>query len=205
MAEVIDLRGDSSGDEGDAPAAKRARTSTDKNDGICGVDLAPHANLPIARRDERGAMTAPPSPADAAPVPPPAAVDAAPRPKRRRPRRSVDLADAATALDTDTIKGWMRDRSAIVDVKRPRYDAVAAAPADPLAPRLAPAAAPERTRSRRGSRPLRRPSSQPSWRASTVATAPPRARRCRSRSRRPAPSRCAARATLATSCAAIIA
>ena len=43
----------------------------------------------------------------------------------------------------DTIKGWMRDRSAIVDVKRPRYDAVAAAPADPLAPRLAPAAAPE--------------------------------------------------------------
>merc|ERR1712091_460600 len=68
---------------------------------------------------------------------------AAPRPKRRRPRRAVDLADAAAALDTDTIKGWMRDRSAIVDVKRPRYDAVAAAPADPLTPRLAPAAAPE--------------------------------------------------------------
>ena len=47
------------------------------------------------------------------------------------------------ALDIDTIKGWTRDRSAIVDVKRPRYDAIAAAAADPLAPRLAPAAAPE--------------------------------------------------------------
>ena len=94
--------------------------------------------------DEDGAAAAEPDDRSGGPMDVDAAPPAAaPRPKRRRPRRAVDLADAAAALDTDTIKGWMRDRSAIVDVKRPRYDAVAAAPADPLAPRLAPAAAPE--------------------------------------------------------------
>ena len=125
----------------------------DDDDGMDAGLLGPRASgslgavddlAALEAMDEDGAAAAEPDdrsgdPMDVDAAPP----AAAPRPKRRRPRRAVDLADAAAALDTDTIKGWMRDRSAIVDVKRPRYDAVAAAPADPLAPRLAPAAAPE--------------------------------------------------------------
>ena len=125
----------------------------DDDDGMDAGLLGPRASgslgavddlAALEAMDEDGAAAAQPDdrsgdPMDVDAAPP----AAAPRPKRRRPRRAVDLADAAAALDTDTIKGWMRDRSAIVDVKRPRYDAVAAAPADPLAPRLAPAAAPE--------------------------------------------------------------
>ena len=124
----------------------------DDDDGMDAGLLGPRASgslgavddlAALEAMDEDGAAAAEPDdrsgdPMDVDAAPP----AAAPRPKRRRPRRAVDLADAAAALDTDTIKGWMRDRSAIVDVKRPRYDAVAAAPADPLAPRLAPAAAP---------------------------------------------------------------
>ena len=55
---------------------------------------------------------------------------AAPEPakKKRKPaKRAVDLRDAATQLDAATIKGWMKDRSAIVRVKRPRDAAPAGA------------------------------------------------------------------------------
>ena len=125
----------------------------DDDDGMDAGLLGPRASgslgavddlAALEAMDEDGAAAAEPDDHSGAPMDvdatPPAA---APRPKRRRPRRAVDLADAVAALDTDTIKGWMRDRSTIVHVKRPRYDAVAAAAADPLAPRLAPAAAPE--------------------------------------------------------------
>ena len=125
----------------------------DDDDGMDAGLLGPRASgslgavddlAALEAMDEDGAAAAEPDDRSGGPMDVDAAPPAAaPRPKRRRPRRAVDLADAAAALDTDTIKGWMRDRSAIVDVKRPRYDAVAAAPADPLAPRLAPAAAPE--------------------------------------------------------------
>ena len=125
----------------------------DDDDGMDAGLLGPRASgslgavddlAALEAMDEDGAAAAEPDDRSGGPMDVDAAPPAAaPRPKRRRPRRAVDLADAAAALDTDTIKGWMRDRSAIVDVKRPRYDAVAAAPADPLAPRLAPTVAPE--------------------------------------------------------------
>ena len=130
-----------------------APSPLDDDDGMDAGFLGPRASgslgavddlAALEAMDEDGAAAAEPDDRSGAPMDvdatPPAA---APRPKRRRPRRAVDLADAVAALDTDTIKGWMRDRSTIVHVKRPRYDAVAAAAADPLAPRLAPAAAPE--------------------------------------------------------------
>ncbi|KAH8080361.1 hypothetical protein JL720_9054 [Aureococcus anophagefferens] len=84
--------------------------------------------------DDLGAITGGAMDVDDEP-PPPAGDDAeeaaAPEPakKKRKPaKRAVDLRDAATQLDAATIKGWMKDRSAIVRVKRPR-DAAPAAPA----------------------------------------------------------------------------
>ena len=153
MAEQIDLRCDTTHEDGDAPAEKRARTLTLHNERVDCADSASTAKSPIAiRPDERGAMTAPAAPADAAPVPPPAT----PRRCRGRQRRRgaagrgatrrraarappaappVDLADAAAGARHRHDQGLDARRSAIVDVKRPRYDAAAAAPADPPAPR----------------------------------------------------------------------
>ena len=58
MAEQIGLRCDTTHEDGDAPAAKRARTLADYNKSVDGGGSAPPTKSPIARRAERSELVA---------------------------------------------------------------------------------------------------------------------------------------------------